>query len=268
MLCAASPPRLQCPFSPSLPSCRAEVQTFLDRWYADFNVVFTYQRPAAGNYDTIIVTGDGAWCFVDPSAISFSPEPTCSDVGGGPVVLFKCDSAKACASLVAKEQAHNVGLSHTLSPTDVMNGAATAHDGFEDRDNAVSDGKCRVRQNSYRLMLERLGPWPGGPKPSPEGTTAVGDASVDTGSTPDAGEPSGMDAHPTEDGADDGRPVPQVHSGCAVVGVRDRGLADAGVWLLLVVWLMIRARGADGQWQRTRSRRLGAEPRPTVWPLR
>src|SRR5204863_10101508 len=30
---------------------------------------------------------------------------------------------------------------------------------------------CRITQNSYQLMLDRLGAWPGGPKPDPFGCT-------------------------------------------------------------------------------------------------
>ncbi len=189
-----SPPAYACTFASSPAACRLAIQAWLDKWYADFNVVFTYQRPTSGPHDTIIVAAEGAWCLADDRTTSQSPLPTCEVADSGALVVFQCrDDARKCASIIAQEQAHIVGLEHTPSPTDVMNPAFPPdHDGFEDRDNPVTNVKCRRPQNSYRLMLERLGAWPGGPKPSPEAPPASpADAASGDGEAPaDADEPT------------------------------------------------------------------------------
>jgi hypothetical protein len=46
----------------------------------------------------------------------------------------------------------------------------TQCDGFEKVTNAIDTDHCgRANQNSYQMMLDRLGAWPGGVKPSPFG---------------------------------------------------------------------------------------------------
>jgi hypothetical protein len=177
-ICSGRPPAYQCPLGPTVDACRAPLQALLDRWYADFDVVFTYAPPtsepgadAAGPaYDTVVIASDGAWCGADPRTVSRSPLPGCTDPGaGGAVAIFSCGAdTKKCATLITKEHGHLVGLHHTGSPTDVMNElGATDHDGFEDRDNLSATPRCGRLQNSYRLMLERLGAWAGGTKPGP-----------------------------------------------------------------------------------------------------
>jgi hypothetical protein len=173
-ICVGRPPAFTCPLG-SVADCRAPIQALLDRWYADFDVVFTYLPPTPGDAgalptDTVVVSNDGAWCGADAQTVSRSPLPTCTDPGGGgAVAIFRCGAdLKACATLMAKEQAHLVGLQHTGSATDVMNErGALDHDGFEDRDNLSAAPGCGPRQNSYQLMLQRLGRWAGGPKPGP-----------------------------------------------------------------------------------------------------
>jgi hypothetical protein len=219
-ICAGRPPAFQCPLGATVEACRAPILALLDRWYAAFDVVFTYAPPTtdaggadAGGaaFDTVIVSSEGAWCGADPRTVSLSPLPPCADPGGGgTVAIFRCQDAKACATLIAKEQGHLVGLQHTGSATDVMNERGDLdHDGFEDRENLSAAPKCGLRQNSYQLMLQRLGAWPGGPKPGPgeppppnfPGTVdAAIPAPVDDAAVP--GDPPGPDATaPTSDAA-------------------------------------------------------------------
>jgi hypothetical protein len=173
--CQGTPPAFVCPLG-AVAACRDPIYVLLDRWYADFDVVFSYAPPVADvdggsvAYDTVVIANEGTWCAADPRSVTRSPVPTCNDPGaGGAVAVFRCGSdAKQCATYIAKEQAHLVGLQHTGSPTDVMNElGGTDHDGFEDRDNLSDAPRCGRLQNSYRLMLERTGPWAGGAKPGP-----------------------------------------------------------------------------------------------------
>ena len=119
-----------------------------------------------------------------------------------------------------------------------------SHDGFEDRNNAVSNVKCRRPQNSYQLMLERLGPWAGGAKPAPqEAAPAISDA----GAARDAEElPGVLDVPGAVDaGASvEVQPLPPPRTsevagkggGCnyatTVLGQRDLG--GLGVWLAAI----------------------------------
>ena len=200
------PPAYRCTFAPNLLECRAAIYDWLDRWYADFNVVFTYWPPRSGPFDTIVISHEGAWCFSDARTTSRSPLPTCMSVESGWVVVFQCgEDPRRCASIIAQEQAHLVGLAHTPSNTDIMNDAFLPdHDGFEDAENPVAGVQCRRPQNSYRLMLERLGPWPGGPKPRPEETLDP----LDAGAGLEAETFPAADAMPDVDETDTAGPAP------------------------------------------------------------
>jgi hypothetical protein len=221
-LCTQAPPRYQCTFAGgTLADCRAAVQGWLDRWYADFDLVFTYQPPAEGPYDTVIIASEASWCFGDATTTSRSLEPKCPGVPSGSLVVFQCGAdARKCASIIAQEQAHLLGLEHTSSPTDVMNASFPPdHDGFENREVPTTSTECRRVQSSYQLMLERLGPWPGGAKPAPLPASAPpGDAGATPEPTPpDAGAPA---LRPASSGG-----------GCAVVA--DPPAGAALVWLAL-----------------------------------
>jgi hypothetical protein len=189
-ICFGSPPAFRCSFG-TFDSCRKQIQAFLDRWYADFDVVFTYVPPNDGApFDTIVVASEGAWCGADERTVSRSPLPACTAMPRGAVAVFRCDDAKLCATTMAKEHAHILGLQHTGSSTDVMYEiVGPDHDGFEDKLNRSGAPRCGGNQNSYRLMLERAGQWAGGPKPDP-------------GLTPDPMAPEAPDASaPSEDAA-------------------------------------------------------------------
>jgi hypothetical protein len=175
--------------------------------------VFSYTPPASGPFDTVVVTSNGRWCGLDDNIDSRGPMPECMDRGGQPdtaVTIFQCGSdPRRCATLIAKEQAHIVGLQHTFSLTDVMNEFYSPdHDGFEDRENMATSIRCGRLQNSYRVMLERLGPWSGGAKPAP-------------GPAPPVPLPGTPDAGPRPDGApaaDAPGPSRAGGGGCAIAG--------------------------------------------------
>jgi hypothetical protein len=158
--------------------CKRQVLSFLDAWYADFNLLFTFDRPPSGDYYKIVVTNDGNWCprdrvdggFVEDGVAFLSG--SCNDIPGFAGYAFGCGTnAHDCATLIAHEHAHMVTLEHTDSITDIMHPTVlpTAA-GFDNKDNdTVNDQpQCnRPTQNSHQVMLEKLGAWPGGTKPSP-----------------------------------------------------------------------------------------------------
>jgi Matrixin len=179
------PPAYSCSLG-SLDDCKREILSYLDRWYADFNLVFTFSRPPSGDYYVIVVTNNGGWtqdgkrCDANPmegggpdagvieSGVAYNSN--CNDVPGFAGYAFQCGgSAHDCAVLIAHEHAHMVGLEHTSSPTDIMNPKVqSAANGFDKQDEPIVRDQCYLdTQNSYQLMLSALGPWPGGAKPSP-----------------------------------------------------------------------------------------------------
>jgi hypothetical protein len=212
------PPVYHCEFGRSLADCQRQVQAWLDKWYADFNVVFTLTRPAVGPYYTAIVASSGVWCGQGPTVGGVAPI-NCRDLEDAPSYSFLCGrNPKACAAIIAQEHAHTVGLVHSTSRVDVMYPSVQlVTDGFEDRENTVADILCRKTQNSYRLMLERMGPWPGGAKPSPFGATPPMQPTpppMQPAPAPNAG---GMDPQIL------GHDERVVHGGCAVGMIRRPG---------------------------------------------
>jgi len=179
-ICAGkTPPAFKCSYGgvEGALGCKKKVQAYLDRWYADFNVIFTFDKPTTPGFYTEIVTSDGKWCgqaagglasFIckrdlhDPMAVAYT---------------FICGSIRPelCAAIISQEHAHLVGLDHTEGEGDVMyqgdNGVGK-YVGFEDKDNAVQGySACRKTQNSYQEMKAMLGAWPDGvAKPGPFGT--------------------------------------------------------------------------------------------------
>ena len=170
--CQKTAPKFVCDFASTLPDCQRQVQAYLDRWYADFNVVFTLTRPTSGTFYTeVISSGGGAWCDAANNVAGIAPF-LCDDLDGGVAYTFLGGkNAKETAIIIAQEQAHLVGLEHTLSTRDIMDPTICPDcDGFEAVDNKIQNDHCnRAKQNSYQMMRDRLGLWTGGIKPTPFG---------------------------------------------------------------------------------------------------
>jgi len=170
--CRGPAPKFVCEFAPSIPECQRQIQAYLDKWYAGFNVVFTLTRPTSGPYYTeVISSGGGAWCDAAANVAGVAPF-LCEDLAGGVAYTFLGGkTAKETAIIIAQEQAHLVGLEHTLSTRDIMDPTICPHcDGFEDVENKIQNDHCsRSRQNSYQMMEDRMGIWTGGIKPTPFG---------------------------------------------------------------------------------------------------
>jgi len=167
--CSGLAPKFNCSFGASLLDCQQQIQAYLDRWYADFNVIFTLTRPTSGSFYTeVISSGGGAWCGVASTVAGVAPF-LCQDLHGG--VAYTLDggsSAHDTAVIIAQEQAHLLGLEHVSDDKDIMYPfICKGCDGFENQAVAVTGDKCdRQTQNSYQMMRAALGPWGGGPKPS------------------------------------------------------------------------------------------------------
>jgi hypothetical protein len=265
------PPPFGCSYGTDIADCQRQVQAYLDAWYADFNLVFTFSRPPTGDYYVIVITSQGAWCDQNSSeaGVAFF---NCNDNPGQAGFAFECGkNAHACATVIAHEHGHMVGLEHTSISADIMNMyvQATAT-GFADQDGRTVDQLCQGTQNSYQQMLAALGAWPGGAKPSPfaaaKPDAAVADATLDLqssdGSDASAGE---IDASPAEAGIDTGpittvggfdaipRPplptvdaagtTPKSNGGCALAGRPTPAGTCSVVLLALIALAVTRSRG-------------------------
>jgi hypothetical protein len=170
--CRGTAPKFVCDFAPTLVECQRQIQAYLDKWYANFNIVFTLTRPTSGAYYTeVISSGGGQWCDAADNVAGIAPF-LCDDLAGGIAYTFLGGkSAKQTAIIIAQEQAHLVGLEHTQSTRDIMNPTICSNcDGFENVDNKIQNDQCgRATQNSYQMMEDRLGIWTGGIKFNPFG---------------------------------------------------------------------------------------------------
>jgi hypothetical protein len=210
------PPAYQCNFgqspSASLADCQQQVQTYLDDWYQDFNLVFTLTRPPSDDYYTVAITSGWPACAANAAELTGGLSTSeggiapmnCLDNRNQTAVAIQCGTdAHDCATIIAHEHGHLVGLVHTTSTTSVMNPSiqSTAA-GFPDLSApAVQDlaNECNAStQNSYYAMLMALGAWPGGAKPSlfPSSDAAVDakpadsvDAALQSTADASAGEP-------------------------------------------------------------------------------
>jgi hypothetical protein len=141
------------------PSCRKAIAGYLDQIYADFNVVFTETMPSGPHFEVHVTSGSDTGIAKNTCDMTFPSDGAsvgCA-VGGDP---------HTCAVLIAQEHGHLVGLKHTTTREDVMcNPVGRWTVGFAHTASTVSDQACRATQDSYALMKERLGAWPGGAKP-------------------------------------------------------------------------------------------------------
>ena len=136
---------------------RAEVADWLAVWFADFDISFVAQRPAAMT-NAVVVTDGPAWCGFPGNSGGTAPfigHPISATayVFNGPW------PAKWVASAVAQEFAHTMGLEHSALTTDIMWPLATGEaEGFLDTDGPTSgDLIGRTTQNSHAMLLAALG---------------------------------------------------------------------------------------------------------------
>jgi len=290
------PPAYKCNFGSGIDGsriddCRQQVQALLEAWYKDFNLLFTLTRPPSGDFYTVIITSGWAKCQqtlppneagMDPSKeAGIAPGNGCIDNPGQTALAIECGSnAHDCATLIAHEHAHLVGLEHTASRTDIMYPTLLASAaGFDDNSDTTVDDACDLKtQNSYQQMLSTLGAWAGGTKPSPlsaalpdagapdlpaadRGDTSTGSGSV--GPTPvgndgdgGVGVVSGFDGsglvRPTLPTVDPATQTSEKRGGCNLAGARAGASASASILLLLLA-LVVRRNLLRGSAARARS---------------
>ena len=204
--CSGLAPKFECTFGKTLLDCQQQVQAYLDRWYADFNVIFTLTRPSSGSFYTEVVSsGGGGWCKVDSAVAGVAPF-LCQDLHGG--VAYTLDggaNAHDTAVIIAQEQAHLIGLEHVSDNNDIMYPYICQNcDGFKNQALAVTGDRCdRQTQNSYQMMMSGLGAWGGGPKPSAFGCINDTAAPKVTFLSPSEGQRMGHDFSVKVDAHDD-----------------------------------------------------------------
>jgi hypothetical protein len=205
--CNYIPPVYKCNFGSSVDDCKAQVQTYLDAWYADFNVVFTFTRPPSGDYYTykVVITSGWPQCKLDAADLTggiaaneggIAPSNNCLDNPGHTAIAIECgNNAHDCATIIAHEHGHLVGLIHATSSLDVMNPSVrSTAAGFLDQSLPIVQDMANAcgldKQNSYRTMLATLGAWPGGTKP---GLTTTSDAGAPDAAPNDAQDARSLD---------------------------------------------------------------------------
>jgi hypothetical protein len=285
------PPPFECSYGTDIADCQRQVQAYLDAWYAGFNLVFTFSRPPTGDYYVIVITSQGTWCDQNSSeaGVAFF---NCNDNPGQAGFAFECGkNAHACATIIAHEHGHMVGLEHTSIAGDVMNEyvQATAT-GFADQSGRTVDQLCEGTQNSYQQMLTALGAWPGGAKPSPFAPAtldaAVADAKPDlqsadasdagTGESDAPSAAAGIDTGPiTTVGGFDALPRPPLPTvdaaslppkslgGCALA---DRPTPDGSSPVVLLGLLALAVIRSRGRFRPVRRVPPADEPPPCATP--
>jgi hypothetical protein len=166
--CSGVAPKFNCTFGTSLLDCEQQIQAYLDQWFADFNVIFTLTQPDSGSYYTAVVSsGGGSWCNVKDSVAGVAPL-YCQDIHTGTAFTLAAASARDTAVIIAHEQGHLLGLEHVTDANEIMfPSICQGCDGFENQSFSVASDSCsRPTQNSYQMVMQALGPWGGGPKPS------------------------------------------------------------------------------------------------------
>ena len=204
--CSGVVPEFNCTFGTNLLDCEQQIQTYLDQWFADFNVIFTLTRPTSGSYYTAVVSsGGGSWCAVKDTVAGVAPL-VCQELQSG--VAFTLDggaNAHDTAVVIAHEQGHLLGLEHVTDDNEIMfPSICQGCKGFENSVFPVSNDACtRSTQNSYQMVMQALGPWGGGPKPS--AFRCVNDTSppVVSFASPSNGQQMGHDFSVTVDASDD-----------------------------------------------------------------
>jgi len=293
------PPAYKCNFGSGndvsrIDDCRQQVQALLDGWYKDFNLLFTLTRPSSGDFYTVIITSGWAKCQqtlppneagMDPSKeAGIAPGNGCIDNSGQTALAIECGSnAHDCATLIAHEHAHLVGLEHTASRTDIMYPTLLASAaGFDDNSDTTVDDACDLKtQNSFQVMLATLGAWPGGTKPSPFSAVtdagapdlpAADHADASTGGGSVGNTPAGSDGdgsvsvvpgfdapglvRPTIATLDAATQTAEKRGGCNLAGARAGASAsDSMIFVLLALvarrsllrWSAARARGTSAR---------------------
>lgn len=158
-------------------SCQRAIVREIEALWAPFDIAFTTRRPTSGPYTMAIIAPASGSCGF---GVEGAAPVDCADRNPANVgFAFQCaGSVSACARLVSHEVAHTLGLSHSDRSCDVMSAdaltAACAEAAFHDEEARIHGTTCGAQtQNSYRLLLDLLGPRPERPHPREAGGCQV-----------------------------------------------------------------------------------------------
>ncbi|HSD88437.1 MAG TPA: hypothetical protein VLB44_13010 [Kofleriaceae bacterium] len=199
--------------------------------YAPFDVTITDEDPGDVPHIEAVFGGAPGDVGLPDNVAGVSPFTTdCAVIDNSIVFAFTDvlpDDARSVCEVMAQEVAHSFGLDHELLPSDPMTYLSYAGERtFQDemascgeyggRMCGIDGSVCRTRQNSYRLLLETLGP----SSANPAGRDDPGDVTDD----------------PLRSG---------VTSGCSASG------GGIGIWLVLLVGHVVSRRRSRGRRHRS-----------------
>ena len=155
------------------PQIWRDTVTCLETMFAPFDVTITETDPGAVPHIEAVFGGSGDLLGLPARIGGVSPMSTsCAVIESSMVFTFTSvipQSAQVACEIQAQEIAHSFGLDHELLAADPMTYLRFAGErAFQDelascgetaaRPCGISGSVCRDKQNSYTLLLERLGP--------------------------------------------------------------------------------------------------------------
>lgn len=161
-----------------------ELTARIEEAFAPYDLVVTTSRPPAGPYNMVMVGGDPSLFKMDPRVAGVAFMDCDNRQRANVVFAFPAPlggNLQGLFTTIAQEAGHALGLQHSSDPDDLMYPRVdVAQRGFQDRESLVASPRyCESQtQNSHRRLLELVGAWTGGEKP-----TEVGPASLATPAT-------------------------------------------------------------------------------------
>lgn len=150
-----------CPYSTDTPRCKREIAEELTAIFEPFAIEFLTDAPTNRPYRRVLFTNDSTESWnLPPMLLGLTADRSCDGKKEYPSVVFSCTSSEHCARVAAHEVGHMLGLAHVTSRSDIMFFSDSGTPVFRNETLVVTGDpyRCRRRQNSYRLLLQRLGP--------------------------------------------------------------------------------------------------------------
>jgi hypothetical protein len=151
----------------------------IEEAFAPYDLVVTTSRPAAGPYNMVMVGGEPSLFKMDPRVAGVAFMDCDNRQRSNVVFAFPTPlggNLQGLFTTIAQEAGHALGLQHSSNPDDLMYPRVdVAQRGFQDRESPVASPRyCESQtQNSHRRLLELVGAWTGGDKPTEVGPTSL-----------------------------------------------------------------------------------------------